>query len=87
MGLHPDMLPDVAELLRMASNKTQILVTTHSSALVDALSDTPDSIVVAERLEGTTALQRLEKEKLALWLEKYSLGELWIRGEIGGMRW
>ena len=87
LGLHPDMLPDVAELLRMASNKTQILVTTHSSALVDALSDTPDSIVVAERLEGTTALQRLEKEKLALWLEKYSLGELWIRGEIGGMRW
>jgi len=68
LGLHPDMLPDVAELLRMASNKTQILVTTHSSALVDALSDMPDSVVVAERLEGTTALQRLEKEKLALWL-------------------
>lgn len=87
LGLHPDMLPDVAELLRTASNKTQILVTTHSSALVDALSNTPDSIVVAERLEGATTLQRLEKEKLAIWLEKYSLGELWIRGEIGGMRW
>ena len=87
LGLHPDVLPDVAELLRTASGKTQILVTTHSSALVDALSDMPDSIVVAERLEGTTALQRLEKEKLALWLEKYSLGELWIRGEIGGTRW
>lgn len=87
LGLHPDMLPDVAELLRTASNKTQILVTTHSSALVDALSNTPDSIVVAERLEGATTLQRLEKEKLALWLEKYSLGELWIRGDIGGTRW
>ena len=87
LGLHPDVLPDIAELLRMASDKTQILVTTHSSALVDALSDMPDSVVVAERLEGTTALQRLEKEKLALWLEKYSLGELWIRGEIGGTRW
>ena len=55
--------------------------------LVDALTDTPEAIVVCEKVGGSTQLTRLDSEKLEPWLDKYRLGELWIRGEIGGTRW
>ena len=55
--------------------------------LVDALSDTPEAIIVTERGENGTEFQRLDKNDLTVWLEKYSLGELWTRGHIGGNRW
>lgn len=87
LGLHPDVLPQIADLLREASRRTQLLVTTHSDMLVDALSETPESIVVCEKHEGATTLRRLDPETLGPWLEKYRLGELWTRGEIGGTRW
>ena len=87
LGLHPDVLPALADLLKEASQRTQLIVTTHSDELVDALTDTPDAVVVAERGESGTTLTRLSADKLKPWLEKYRLGQLWTRGEIGGTRW
>ncbi len=87
MGLHPDILPGLADLLREASTRCQLIVTTHSDVLVDALTETPESIVVCEKHEGQTTLRRLDKKELACWLERYSLGELWMRGGLEGTRW
>ena len=87
LGLHPDILPGLADLLREASEHCQLIVTTHSDVLVDSLTDTPESVVVCEKHDGQTQLNRLEKDKLAHWLEKYQLGELWSSGELGGNRW
>jgi len=87
LGLHPDMLTTVAELLVQASQRTQLIVTTYSDALVSALTDTPESVVVFEHDETGTHLCRLEAARLKQWLEKYSLGELWRMGEIDGTRW
>ena len=87
LGLHPDILPGLADLLRDASERCQLIVTTHSDVLVDALSDTPESIVVCDKHEGQTTLKRLDKEELACWLERYSLGELWMKGGLEGTRW
>jgi predicted ATPase len=87
LGLHPDILPTIAELLKKASERTQLFVTTHSDALVSALSDTPESILVCEATPDGTTMKRLEAEPLREWLEKYSLGEIWRMGEIGGNRW
>ncbi len=88
IGLHPDALQLVAEALREASERTQIIVTTHSEALVDALSADPESVLVCEKdLDNSTRIQRLEADRLARWLERYRLGELWRKGEIGGNRW
>jgi predicted ATPase len=84
LGLHPDILPTVAELLMDASQRTQLIVTTQSDILVDALSETPDAIIVCEKYHGSTTMKRLKKEDLAEWLKKYALGELWRMGEIGG---
>ena len=87
LGLHPDILPVIAEMLRAASERTQLFVTTHSDALVSALSDTPESILVCERMPGGTVIERLEPDQLRDWLAEYRLGEIWRMGEIGGNRW
>jgi len=87
LGLHPDILPKLADLLIDASQRTQIIVTTHSDILVDAMTETPESVVVCEKQEGKTSMVRLSKDDLAVWLDKYRLGQLWTRGEIGGTRW
>ncbi|MFA6448898.1 MAG: AAA family ATPase [bacterium] len=86
-GLHPDMIPIIADLLVDASHRTQLIVTTHSDILIDALTKTPEAVIVCEKHEGSTTMRRLDEKKLKAWLKKYSLGELWRKGEIGGNRW
>ena len=51
------------------------------------MSDQPESVVVCEKQHGSTSMTRLAADNLQVWLERYRLGELWIRGELGGTRW
>ena len=83
-GFHPDALKLVADLLRDASQRCQLIVTTHSDVLVSALSDVPEAVIVCERDERGTHLRRLDGSRLQSWLEQYTLGDLWQMGEIGG---
>jgi predicted ATPase len=87
IGLHPDILSTIAEMLIDASQRTQLIVTTHSDALVSALSEYPESVIVCERDKKGSHLHRQEPERLKKWLEKYTLGDLWRMGQIGGNRW
>ena len=88
VGLHPEAIQIVADALVEASERTQIIVTTHSEALIDALSERPEDVLVTERdSDNSTQFRRLDKKQLSLWLERYSLGQLWRMGEIGGTRW
>ena len=87
LGMHPDMLPKIADLLIEASERTQLIVTTHSDILIDALSDRPECVLVCEKHAGQTSIKRLDAENLKPWLEQYRLGQLWSMGEIGGNRW
>ena len=87
LGLHPDVVAEVAKLLVQASERTQVVVTTHSRMLVDALTDHPSSVVVCEKENGESRFERLDGTRLKAWLDKYSLGELWSSGELGGNRW
>ena len=83
LGLHPDAVALLADLLVDASERTQLVVTTHSDALVSALTDQPGAIVTCERPGAGTVLRRLDPEILATWLENYQLGDLWRMGELG----
>src|SRR6266567_8380045 len=74
LGLHPDVLPTLAEFLKEAAERTQLIVTTHSDVLVDAMSDRPEDVLVAERGPKGTTMTRLDAEKLKPWLVKYRLG-------------
>lgn len=87
LGLHPDILPTLADLLVDASQRMQLVITTHSDTLVSALTTVPEAILVCERDDDGSHLRRLDPDRLRDWLIKYSLGDLWRMGEIGGTRW
>lgn len=71
-----------------ASERMQLIVTTHSDILVDAMTEHPESVVVVEKHEHRTRMERLvEDGQLQEMLNKYRLGQLWMRGDIGGTRW
>ncbi len=84
LGLHPDAMSLLADLLVEASAKTQLIVTTHSDTLVSELTDEADSVLVCDYGPEGTELHRLEAAKLQHWLGKYRLGEVWRLGKIGG---
>lgn len=86
-GLHPDILPMVAELMVEASQRSQVIATTHSDVIVSALSDQPESVLVCERDDDGSHLRRLDPSQLNEWLDNYTLGELWRMGETGGNPW
>ena len=82
LGLHPAAIEKLAALVRVASQKAQVIIATQSTSFVSCFE--PEDIVVVERKEGSTAFVRPDKERLASWLEDYSLGELWEKNLIGG---
>jgi predicted ATPase len=83
LGLHPQALDVLANLILQAQNRTQLIVSTQSAPLLNAFE--PDQIVVIDRQQGASRFRRLEASKLAAWLaEDYTLGELWQKNVYGG---
>lgn len=82
LGLHPFAIQLLASMLRSTSKKRQIIVSTQSTDLLNEFE--ADDVIVADRTEGGTDLHRLDAKSLAIWLEEYSLGELWQKNILGG---
>lgn len=82
LGLHPFALALLAELIQKASHKTQIIVATQSAALIDHFQ--PEDIILVERKNEESVFTRPDTEKLKIWLEDYSLGDIWSRNIIEG---
>ena len=82
LGLHPQAIAILADLIKAASARTQVVVATQSPLLVDQFA--VGDIVVAKRKDGATAFERLDEKDYAAWLEDFTLGELWARNVIEG---
>lgn len=82
LGLHPFALSVLAALMRQASERRQLIVSTQSVDLVNEF--TPEDIVVVSRRDGASDLERLDAERLQEWLEDYALGDLWKMNVLGG---
>ena len=87
IGLHPDAIRIVAEAIQEASQRTQLIVTTHSPELITCLQGTAEALLICGKERGATRIERPDAKSLATWLKDYSLGDLWKSGEIGGVRW
>ena len=86
IAMHPDSQDLVVELLKDASERTQLIVTTHSPWLIDRLSAKPEQVVVCDRRPGEgTQFKRFTREELEDWLEDQPLGEVWMAGAMGGV--
>ena len=87
-GLHPDLIHLVSRLLAQAAEHTQIVVTTHSPELLDQLWEQRDCLVTCDnRASVGTTLTRHGGPELDEYLERYSLGDLWRTGLLGGNRY
>jgi predicted ATPase len=82
LGLHPHAITMLAAMIKQASVKTQVILSTQSSLLLDHFS--PEEVLVADRVGDSTQLTRLDPQTLEGWLEEYSLGQLWEKNELGG---
>lgn len=82
LGLHPSAINKLAAMLKSASEKSQIIISTQSVNLVNEFD--PEDIIVVERADNQTIFTRQSSETLHNWLEDYSLGELWEKNVLGG---
>lgn len=87
LGLHPDMIHELGKLLIDASQRMQLIVTTHSDELIEEFNEMPEAVLVCEKESGSSTFERLDRKQLSSWLKQYSLGQLWRKGQIGGNRW
>jgi predicted ATPase len=81
-GLHPSMLPIIAEYAVEASTRAQVILTTHSAELLNAFSETRPMTTVAKWEDGETKLTQLGDKELGYWLNEYSLGALYASGQL-----
>ena len=87
LGLHPDILPVIRDLMVEASEKCQLIVTTHSTQLVDSMTEHAECVLICEKGEAGTVLSRLSQEEVDDWRDGGGLGNLWMSGQLGGTRW
>lgn len=82
--LHPRLLPELAEECRAASERGQLLITTHSPFLVNALR--PEEVRVLYRDESgfTQAVRAADIRGIPEFMDAgASLGHLWLEGRFG----
>ena len=82
LGLHPYAITLLGALLHSASEKMQIIVATQSVALVNQFSI--DDLIVVELKDGSSVFKCPKECEYELWLEDYSVGELWEKNVLGG---
>jgi predicted ATPase len=84
LGLHPAAILELAGMIKRVSAHSQVVLATQSTRLVDEF--TPGAIVVVERdaQTGASHFHHLDANRLAGWLEDYSLSELWEKNVLGG---
>lgn len=83
VSLHPELLGILADLMREAANRTQLVIATHSDRLIRFLK--PGEVVVMDNdLDGYTSATWGDKLDLEEWLNEYSLDEVWRMGRMGG---
>jgi predicted ATPase len=86
VGLHPSMMPLIAECAEDVALRSQIILTTHSDEfLSDFNREEPPTITVMELCNGESKMRILDHEHLRYWLEDYSLGELYRSWQLEQM--
>jgi predicted ATPase len=81
-GLHPSMLPIIAEFAAEASRTSQVIFTTHSQTFLDAIGKQDVTVTVAESAAGETKLKNLSGDALKYWLDEFTLGEVYRTGQL-----
>lgn len=88
-GFHPHLFDRLVDLMRRASEHTQLLIATHSPALVNRLR--PEELIVCERNPetGGARIPAVDPEEISAMVAAtggaLGPGELWFSGSLGGV--
>ncbi len=82
LGLHPFAINKLSGLIRKASAKSQIIISTQSVNFVDNFE--PEEIITVDRENNESVFNRLNSDNLNSWLSEYTIGDLWQKNVIKG---
>ena len=84
LGLHPYAITQLAEMIKDASRHAQIIIATQSKDLIDHFDIDNISIIEMDKETLSTSVTQFSEEEYRLWLEQYTVSELWDKNVIGG---
>lgn len=82
LGLHPYAVDQLVEMIKDASKRAQIIISTQSPALMDGFS--LNEITIIEHDGNSSIARNLESSEYAEWLNEYLPSELWNKNVLGG---
>ena len=83
-GIHPHLAENIVDMLRSASERTQLIVTTHEPDLLDHLE--PSEVILCDKEDGFTRLKKASSvADIEQFRQHFSLGELWEQGVVGAI--
>lgn len=87
IGLHPDMIAEIIEGIKMNCSKdSQFIISTHSEYVLNQLR--VENVLVFEKDEhNATKISSYEDEEFQDWASSYATGRLWRNGDLGGNRY
>ena len=86
VGLHPDMILNIANAIKEASEKTTLIISTHSDNLLNYFDI--ENVRVFEKDENNaTSVISYNSEHFSDWYKEFSLGQMWKQGDLGGVRY
>ena len=81
LGLHPAAIAKLSGMIKsVALKNTQVIIATQSTDLISHFG--PEDILTVDQIDGCSKFKRLNKDNLELWLEDYTIDDLWKRNII-----
>ena len=81
LGLHPYAIAVIADMIKSVSDRNcQVIVATHSTDLISHFS--PEDIIAVDQVKGESKFVRLNNDDYDVWLEDYTIDDLWKRNII-----
>jgi predicted ATPase len=83
VSLHPELLSLLADVMREACKRTQLIVATHSDRFIRFLNPAEVAVMDVDD-DGCASVAWADSMDLDRWLAEYSLDEVWRMGRLGG---
>lgn len=84
LGLHPYAVAQLAQMIKDAVIHSQVIIASQSKDLVDYFDIDNISVVEMDETCSCTTVKTLKESDYKLWLNQYTVSELWDKNIIGG---
>jgi len=80
------MMSQITSAIKEFSTETQFIIATHSENILNAFN--LENIRVFEKNDkNETVINQFSDKDFKGWYDKFSIGQMWRQGDLGGNRW